>query len=79
MEGCNWLFVEEFARLHSLVTLWKIVNSGRPPQLAEKFELGEDRTLETRKPRLLTTEAYFKWRTKTIGMSSLSTSETTHS
>ena len=57
------MYVEELTKLHSLIALWKMVHSGKPSQLVEKWEISEDRTLTTRRPRLKTTEAYFKWRT----------------
>ena len=64
MEGCGWMFVEEMTRLHSLVTMWKLVNSGKPPQLMERMTITEDRKLDTVRPRLITTENYFRWRTR---------------
>ena len=62
MEACNWLGIRELIMYHSLITLWKLTNYGKPTHLAAKFKWTNDE-VKTDTCRLLTTSSYFRWRT----------------
>ena len=62
MEAVNWLTAMELVEYHSLTTLWKILNTKKPPQLYDRFEWMDDRKISTSTPRLQTTSNYWRCR-----------------
>ena len=63
MEKCNWLTAAEMITLYSVITMWKIIWHKKPEQLSDKIEVTEEYKILTRKPRLMTCQMGFLWRT----------------
>ena len=59
------LTVKEMICYNTLVTAWKLVWMDTPRLFRQNFELDNDKTLQTKNPRLLNTTLSVRWRVKT--------------
>ena len=63
MIDCRWLNVEELAKYHSLVQLWKTLRWGKPEYLESKLQEEEEEYISTDIPRLKLTAGSFRCKT----------------
>ena len=63
MEKCNWLSATELIKYHSVITMWKVIWFKKPEQVYDNIAITEDLLVRTDKPRLLTCQQGFTWRT----------------
>ena len=63
MKACKWLNLNELTKLHSLITMWKIVRYNTPRNLSLKVDLDANNFISTSIPRLRCTEDNFRHRT----------------
>ena len=65
VKSVGWLTIKEMICYNTLVTAWKIVWMETPGLFRQRFELDDDKTLQTKNPRLLNTSLSVRWRVKT--------------
>ena len=66
MANCEWLFIKELIKYHSLLSMWRILNDTQRNYFDTKITVNMvTMEVETVKPRLKTTSKSFRWRTTT--------------
>ena len=62
MENCRWMYIRELDKLHTTLTLWKILRLRKPESISRKFQINTEDLVTTSRPRLQIVENSFRWR-----------------
>ena len=62
MQECNWLYFTELVSYHSVIQLYKIINSNKPVNLCNKFSITPESRILITPGRLNIARNSFKWR-----------------